>query len=818
MKKTILLQYLFPILLTTSILKTFFEECLFLKLKYVFWIVFACIAIIYLILINKQKKIKINSIDIIIISLSILCIFTFFKTTTVSFYHIKIWYYLGYLLIYFIGKQLICSQKDIRKTILSIIVTISFIAFINAGIAFLQYFNITPSHNRYFKINGMFHSPNQLGAILGIGILSCFAYLKHQKTTKNKQILICMFCLFLVTILLLTESRGALIALLGGSLFLNFKTIMSFIKRYNKLTFSTGLITIIITVWGINHLYHKNPDSIYGRYFILKTTTNQIIENPWGYGINSFAKEYNNAKAIYFSTERSWKEIKNADFVYIAFNDFLELFFEMGIIWFTLFLFLFFLLFYKKDTKPETTMAKSLIIFLGLFALTNTILIFPVFIITSIFCVILIQQQEFKPIIVFKNSPLINICGLIIPLFLLVIIPLRANAEIRLFNIKKNPNDSLTSSVLYPLLKKIDDSGKPYFMTAKFLNKKNQNELAIKYLDTAFTKSAMPSIGRYLTKKTLKKNNLKKTIQIFEYNKLVEPYRYQARMDLFNLYSKHKDFPNALKIAKEIIELPVKIQSKKVELYKKNAQKYIDSYTKVKTDSTLYGISPKGSSFKSKTLNKRILYYVYHPQLQKVTQKLPVLYVNDGLNYLRHGKLAKKVDSLIQHNIIEPLIIVFIEPKDLNFPKQKRSKIRQELYLCSDLYSDFLTNELFPYIERKYNTSKHRSLLGLSFGGLSAAYTAIKNPSLFKNIILQSPAFHPRKQIYTLYKNQSKQKFNIYLSYGTGKDTENQDLPFIKIIKEQNYNLDINVVPNGNHSWKNWEPQLNDILIRYFEI
>jgi len=67
---------------------------------------------------------------------------------------------------------------------------------------------------------------------------------------------------------------------------------------------------------------------------------------------------------------------------------------------------------------------------------------------------------------------------------------------------------------------------------------------------------------------------------------------------------------------------------------------------------------------------------------------------------------------------------------------------------------------------------------------------------------MQSPAFYPCPSIYKSFDKTPKKDLKIYLSYGTGKDTEKQDLPMIKILKDKKYNLKVNKVENGNHNWK----------------
>lgn len=162
------------------------------------------------------------------------------------------------------------------------------------------------------------------------------------------------------------------------------------------------------------------------------------------------------------------------------------------------------------------------------------------------------------------------------------------------------------------------------------------------------------------------------------------------------------------------------------------------------------------------------------------------------------------------------MIAVFLDPKDKN---ENWKNVRQELFLCNPLFADFFTNEFIPKIEKLYPVSSNRedrTILGVSFGGLAAMYLADKAPNTFKNIVMQSPAFHPCKDIYKSYHTKLKRDFNIYLSYGTDKDTEKQDLPMIKILKNKGYNLMINRVEDGNHDWSVWKKQISDILLYYF--
>jgi predicted alpha/beta superfamily hydrolase len=58
-----------------------------------------------------------------------------------------------------------------------------------------------------------------------------------------------------------------------------------------------------------------------------------------------------------------------------------------------------------------------------------------------------------------------------------------------------------------------------------------------------------------------------------------------------------------------------------------------------------------------------------------------------------------------------------------------------------DNFIKFIENELFPYIENKYQLkSPNRTIIGLSFGGLISADILFSKTELFKSYILAGPA------------------------------------------------------------------------------
>ncbi len=59
----------------------------------------------------------------------------------------------------------------------------------------------------------------------------------------------------------------------------------------------------------------------------------------------------------------------------------------------------------------------------------------------------------------------------------------------------------------------------------------------------------------------------------------------------------------------------------------------------------------------------------------------------------------------------------------------------------ADKFLSFFSDELIPYINAKYRTTRTNNMYGSSFGGVFSMYTFLKKPELFKSYMLADPAF-----------------------------------------------------------------------------
>ncbi len=76
-----------------------------------------------------------------------------------------------------------------------------------------------------------------------------------------------------------------------------------------------------------------------------------------------------------------------------------------------------------------------------------------------------------------------------------------------------------------------------------------------------------------------------------------------------------------------------------------------------------------------------------------IAPKMPVLYLQDGSEYITRAKAINILENLITAKKVEPFMIVFIDPKD-----------RMKEYWANDDWADFVATEIVPAIEKKYSS------------------------------------------------------------------------------------------------------------------
>jgi enterochelin esterase-like enzyme len=233
-----------------------------------------------------------------------------------------------------------------------------------------------------------------------------------------------------------------------------------------------------------------------------------------------------------------------------------------------------------------------------------------------------------------------------------------------------------------------------------------------------------------------------------------------------------------------------------------------------------------GSAFAAGTLteNQRITsvalgydlqYRVYLPDGLEAASDMPVLYVTDGQAYISQGRMPDVLDKLIDAARIDPLLVVFVDPRD---PDSLQNNRRNAEFFCNRDYLAFYTDELLPRVEADYPVSssrERRGILGLSFGGLNSACFGLLGHEWFSAIGMHSPANHPVPSLLPDYEQAPTLPLRIFLSYGKPHDNTEANRRFRNLLREKGYEMKSKVRREG-HNWNNWRPLIDDVLLYFY--
>jgi len=235
-------------------------------------------------------------------------------------------------------------------------------------------------------------------------------------------------------------------------------------------------------------------------------------------------------------------------------------------------------------------------------------------------------------------------------------------------------------------------------------------------------------------------------------------------------------------------------------------------------EDVLAGKLSKPISFDSAELGYTVNVQVYTPAGYAALAGLPVIYVTDAHEYTdpRMGAMPIVLDNLIAASAVadeavEPLIAVFIDPRD---PKTDTNR-RVDEFLGNPAYAAFIARELVPTIDRTYKTDPspdRRAILGESYGGVNAAYCALTYPDVFHLVAMQSPAFVD-DTIYQGYRSAERLPLKVFLGAGYPWDFDARTMR--QILEEKGYDLCYLEVPEG-HSWGQWRAQIDDLLLFFW--
>lgn len=195
-----------------------------------------------------------------------------------------------------------------------------------------QFCEIVGSGNNYFSVTGSNENPTVTALYLTV----CLPLIASKIKKGTYRIFFILFFIAVFSAIIYLRCRTAYIGLLAEITVYAVtykKAILLKTTKYIKHKFILVIAVSTIAVFLISKLYMMKQDSADGRLLIWKISSMMIAERPFGYGYGLFEKNYNLKQAEYFKLdEYSNTEKRNANFIYMAYNDYLEHGIEGGII------------------------------------------------------------------------------------------------------------------------------------------------------------------------------------------------------------------------------------------------------------------------------------------------------------------------------------------------------------------------------------------------------------------------------------------------------------------------------------------------------
>ena len=499
---------------------------------------------------------------------------------------------------------MLISKESISLLAISKIITV--IAAIESIICILQQLGIVASQDNLFKVTGSNVNPNVTAMFLAMAVPALLLVL-FKGSKIYLLFAIASFSLSLVALALIQCRTAFIGAAVSTALILNhqYQLLHKLKSKFNKaVLIITTIISITLIILAFTLLYHSKQASSDGRLFIWKISLQAIANKPiFGSGYGQFEHDYNLAQANYFATKATTqKEIFNAGYTHMSYNEFLENLFEGGVIGLVLFVALLVTLLFTPLGDGGVFFAYAGIASFTIMCFFNfTVQALPVralFVLYASVCCV--TPRHFDALRNMKQSSLnlqsttfqklsnlvrINLMPYAffltaLSLFLFFKLLTLSKAYNQCHTIVETHNELDNSEVLRQMATyKTDLSQSTYYWRnyGELLMQTKHYDAAIDKFNMALDFSSDPNLYMQLGNIYSKRGRFTDAMQTYTLASNIEPHRFAPKYGLMKLYSFAKDSASAKNMAEEIVTMNPKVESEKVTFYKTEARKLIDN-------------------------------------------------------------------------------------------------------------------------------------------------------------------------------------------------------------------------------------------------
>ncbi|WCN38690.1 alpha/beta hydrolase [Aneurinibacillus uraniidurans] len=213
-------------------------------------------------------------------------------------------------------------------------------------------------------------------------------------------------------------------------------------------------------------------------------------------------------------------------------------------------------------------------------------------------------------------------------------------------------------------------------------------------------------------------------------------------------------------------------------------------------------------------------YKLYLPPGYNADQAYPIVYAQDGEQFLNFGRGATVAQEMILNGELYPFIIAAV-----TVSRENRTSEYGTNRSRNHLYKSFFIEELMPAVEQEVSVSQ-RVLAGDSLGGTVSLDLALEHPELFSHVLSLSGAFYPEVMKGVLRKPELR-SLMIYMLIGleeTAVPVWDGTADFLALNREMKALLEERgasvtyVERSGGHDWGFWQRELPDALTFFFGV
>jgi tetratricopeptide (TPR) repeat protein len=276
------------------------------------------------------------------------------------------------VLLYFIfgmnGETERWRSGEIIRTILCLLIVAA--GLYEAVFGLLQLYGFQMSKHALFRLTGTFLNPGPYAGFLAVVAPVALFYFLNTKGVKGAKFIKYFGLVALITILLVLPaamSRAAWLAATAGCLTTVYRRyapkrhISNYYQRYRKRVWIMACALTLVASLSLTGIYYLKKDSADGRLLTWKISLKTAMKHPLGVGLGNFSGAYGDEQAAYFASgQGSEQEEYVAGNPEYAFNEYLQILVESGIVSFLLFMAIVFLSL-RSLLKSHAGMAGSLV-------------------------------------------------------------------------------------------------------------------------------------------------------------------------------------------------------------------------------------------------------------------------------------------------------------------------------------------------------------------------------------------------------------------------------------------------------------------------